>query len=50
MKVKNLSKRVFALLLALILTLTPMLSAPVHAEAATNGVDYRILHPDCGRK
>ena len=50
MKVKNLSKRVFALLLALILTLTPMLSTPVHAEAATNGVDYRILHLDCGRK
>ena len=49
MKVKHLTKRVFALLLALVLVLTPMLAAPVHAEAATDDF-YRILHLDCGRK
>ena len=48
MKAKNLTKRVFSLLLALVMVLTMALAAPVPAEAAS--VNYRILHLDNGRK
>ena len=48
MKAKNLTKRIFSMLLALVMVLTMALVAPVPAEAAS--VDYRILHLDNGRK
>ena len=50
MKVKKMTKRICSMLLALVMVLTMVLVAPVTAEAATSGVDYRILHLDNGRK
>ena len=48
MKKRNLTKRIFSLLLAFVMVLSIALIAPVPAEAAS--VDYRILHLDNGRK
>ena len=50
MKVKKMTKRICSMLLALVMVLTMVLVTPVTAEAATSGVDYRILHLDNGRK